>query len=222
MRARSNVQLLHRQVQRTRYRASHLKSLWPFRRRGRVPQLEPSLARTPVAIQAPTASCSPASSSSDLAVSVHTRNLVQQERDRVLNADPGPPCIALPPELAWPQPSKHRQKMTVIFEVVNVCIVRRMPRMQVYLPDDLHAAVKEHGFPASEMLQNAVREELRRIELIKAGEEYLEMLRAEVGPSTPEPGATRKSWARDGSGERSNRRSCGQTGLPWVTARTAD
>ena len=68
-----------------------------------------------------------------------------------------------------------------------------MPRMQVYLPDDLHAAVKEHGFPASEMLQNAVREELRRIELIKAGEEYLEMLRAEVGPSTPED----EAWARE-------------------------
>lgn len=65
--------------------------------------------------------------------------------------------------------------------------------MQVYLPDDLHAAVKEHGFPASKMLQKAVREELRRLELIKAGEEYLEMLRAEVGPSTPES----EAWARE-------------------------
>ena len=75
----------------------------------------------------------------------------------------------------------------------DVCIVRRMPRMQVYLPDDLHAAVKEHGFPASEMLQKAVRDEIRRLELIKAGEEYLEELRAEVGPSTPES----KAWAED-------------------------
>ena len=65
--------------------------------------------------------------------------------------------------------------------------------MQVYLPDDLHAAVKEHGFPASEMLQKAVREELRRVELIKAGEEYLEELQAEVGEPTPEV----KAWVRE-------------------------
>jgi len=65
--------------------------------------------------------------------------------------------------------------------------------MQVYLPDDLHAAVKEHGLPASDMLQKAVREEIRRLVLIKAGEEYLEKLRAEVGPSTPES----KAWAEE-------------------------
>ena len=65
--------------------------------------------------------------------------------------------------------------------------------MQVYLPDDLHAAVKEHGFPASEMLQKAVREEIRRLELIKAGEEYLAELRAEVG----EPSPADEAWARD-------------------------
>jgi len=65
--------------------------------------------------------------------------------------------------------------------------------MQVYLPDDLHAAVKEYGLPASDMLQKAVREEIRRLELIKAGEEYLEKLRAEVGPSTPES----KAWAEE-------------------------
>jgi len=68
-----------------------------------------------------------------------------------------------------------------------------MPKMQVYLPDDLHAAVKEYGLPASDMLQKAVREEIRRLELIKAGEEYLEKLRAEVGPSTPES----KAWAEE-------------------------
>ena len=65
--------------------------------------------------------------------------------------------------------------------------------MQVYLPDDLHAAVKEHGFPASEMLQKAVREEIRRLELIKAGEEYLEELRAEVG----EPSPAVEAWAEN-------------------------
>ncbi|MCY4133304.1 MAG: hypothetical protein OXG30_00070 [bacterium] len=43
------------------------------------------------------------------------------------------------------------------------------------------------------MLQKAVRDEIRRLELIKAGEEYLEELRAEVGPSTPES----EAWAKN-------------------------
>ncbi|MCY4193017.1 MAG: hypothetical protein OXF04_01800 [bacterium] len=63
--------------------------------------------------------------------------------------------------------------------------------MQVYLPDDLYAEVKQQGLAASELLQKAVREEIRRLELISAGEEYLEELQAEVGPSTPES----KAWA---------------------------
>jgi len=32
----------------------------------------------------------------------------------------------------------------------------RMPRMQLYLPDDLYELVKERGLPASELLQKAV------------------------------------------------------------------
>ncbi len=68
-----------------------------------------------------------------------------------------------------------------------------MPKLRVYLPKDLHVAVKEHGFPASEMLQKAVREEIRRLELIKAGEEYLADLIEEVG----EPSPADKAWARD-------------------------
>jgi hypothetical protein len=38
--------------------------------------------------------------------------------------------------------------------------------MQVYLPDDLYKAVKERRLPASELLQEAVRAELRRQELL--------------------------------------------------------
>ena len=68
-----------------------------------------------------------------------------------------------------------------------------MPKVRVYLPKDLHAAVKEHGFPASEMLQKAVREELRQLELIKAGEEYLADLIEEVG----EPSPAHKAWAKN-------------------------
>jgi len=64
---------------------------------------------------------------------------------------------------------------------------RRMPRMQVYLPDDLYKAVKERRLPASELLQDAVRAELRRQELLKHTEQYLDELVAEVGE--PGPGA---------------------------------
>ena len=41
-----------------------------------------------------------------------------------------------------------------------------MPRMQVYLPDDLYDLVKARGLPASELLQKAVRAEVRRLDLL--------------------------------------------------------
>src|SRR5688500_18683751 len=64
-------------------------------------------------------------------------------------------------------------------------IVRRMPRMQVYLPDELYRAVKERGLPASELLREAVQAELRRQKLNDEADRYLDELIAEVGePST--------------------------------------
>jgi post-segregation antitoxin (ccd killing protein) len=65
-------------------------------------------------------------------------------------------------------------------------ILRRMPRLQVYLPNDLYRAVKERGLPASELLQGAVRAELRRQELLDETSRYLTELVDEVGePSAP-------------------------------------
>lgn len=61
-----------------------------------------------------------------------------------------------------------------------------MPRMQVYLPEDLYKAVKEQELPASELLQEAVRAELRRQELISATDRYIEELANEVGQPSPE------------------------------------
>jgi metal-responsive CopG/Arc/MetJ family transcriptional regulator len=62
-----------------------------------------------------------------------------------------------------------------------------MPRIQVYLPDDLYQQVKERGLPASELLQEAVRAELRRQELLEQTDVYLAELIAEVGdPSASE------------------------------------
>jgi len=74
---------------------------------------------------------------------------------------------------------------------MGVCIVRRMPRMQVYLPDDLYAQLKERGLPASELLQQAVRAELRRQMLLDATDTYLEELIEEVG----EPSAAQRARA---------------------------
>ena len=62
-----------------------------------------------------------------------------------------------------------------------------MPRMQVYLPDDLYRQVKERRLPASELLQQAVRAELHRQELLEQTDIYLAELVAEVGkPSAGE------------------------------------
>ena len=59
-----------------------------------------------------------------------------------------------------------------------------MARMQVYLPDDLYEQVKAQGLPASELLQKAVRAELRRRDLLAETDRYLAELIAEVGPPT--------------------------------------
>ena len=53
--------------------------------------------------------------------------------------------------------------------------------MQVYLPDDLYAEVKAQELPASELLQQAVRAEIRRRALLQETDRYLEELEAEVG-----------------------------------------
>jgi hypothetical protein len=59
-----------------------------------------------------------------------------------------------------------------------------MARMQVYLPDDLYELVKARGLPASELLQKAVRAELRRLDLLAEADRYVADLVAEVGPPT--------------------------------------
>ena len=69
----------------------------------------------------------------------------------------------------------------------------RMPRMQVYLPEPLYAEVKSRKLRVSELLQEAIRVEVRRRELVAEGERYVAELRAEVG--RPDPADV--AWARD-------------------------
>ena len=64
-----------------------------------------------------------------------------------------------------------------------------MPRMQVYLPDDLYSLVKKRRLPASELLQKAVRAELRRLDLLAESDRYLAELVSHVGrPALRESG----------------------------------
>jgi post-segregation antitoxin (ccd killing protein) len=78
----------------------------------------------------------------------------------------------------------------------HVCRVRRMPRMQVYLPDDLYRELKARGLPASELLQEAVRAELRRRSLLDETDAYLTELIDEVGEPTPAEIARAEAIAR--------------------------
>jgi hypothetical protein len=62
-----------------------------------------------------------------------------------------------------------------------------MPRMQVYLPDELYGLVKKRRLPASELLQKAVRAELRRQDLLAESDRYVAALVVQVGrPSKAE------------------------------------
>lgn len=59
-----------------------------------------------------------------------------------------------------------------------------MPRVQVYLPDELYNELKQRDLPASELLQVAVRAEVERRQALDATEQYLAELEAEVGDPT--------------------------------------
>lgn len=67
-----------------------------------------------------------------------------------------------------------------------------MPRIQVYLPDDLYREVKEQSLPASLLLQDAVRAETRRRALVASIDSHIDDLIAEVGP----PSAADEAAAR--------------------------
>jgi post-segregation antitoxin (ccd killing protein) len=71
-----------------------------------------------------------------------------------------------------------------------------MPRIQVYLPDELYEQVKQRSLPASELLQEAVRAELRRQELLEQTDAYLADLIEEVGEPSQRQLARAEAIAR--------------------------
>jgi post-segregation antitoxin (ccd killing protein) len=68
--------------------------------------------------------------------------------------------------------------------------------MQVYLPDDLYDEVKRRGLPASELLQEAVRAEVRRQDLLSETDAYLAELISELGEPSPQERARAEAIAR--------------------------
>jgi len=84
----------------------------------------------------------------------------------------------------------------VLPEMTGRRIVRRMPRVQVYLPEELYRSVKERQLPASELLQGAVRAELRRQELLEETDRYLAELVGEVGEPSPASAAKAERLAQ--------------------------
>ena len=60
-----------------------------------------------------------------------------------------------------------------------------MPRMQVYLPEELYRQVKARELPVSELLQKAVAAEMRRQDLLAETEKYLAGLVKKVGEPSP-------------------------------------
>lgn len=68
--------------------------------------------------------------------------------------------------------------------------------MQVYLPDDLYGQVKSRRLPASELLQEAIRAEVRRQDLLAEADAYLAELVAEVGEPSPQERARAEAIAR--------------------------
>ena len=67
--------------------------------------------------------------------------------------------------------------------------------MQVYLPIELYEEVKARKLPASEMLQDAIRAELRRTCLLDATDKYLEEMSAEIGQPSDEEMARAEALA---------------------------
>ena len=72
--------------------------------------------------------------------------------------------------------------------------------MQIYLPEDLYAKVKQRGLAASELLQVAIRAELQRQALLGEGDRYLAELIEEVGMPTAEEVARAAAVVREFEG----------------------
>ena len=60
----------------------------------------------------------------------------------------------------------------------------RMPRVNIWLPEDLHRAAKDLRLPLSELAQRAIAAEVERRRKAAALDAYLAELDQELGPAT--------------------------------------
>jgi len=70
----------------------------------------------------------------------------------------------------------------------------RMPRVNIWLPEDLHREAKELRLPLSELAQRAIAAELDRYRKAAALDAYLAELDDELGPATADQVAEAKAW----------------------------
>jgi post-segregation antitoxin (ccd killing protein) len=70
-----------------------------------------------------------------------------------------------------------------------------MPRVNIWLPEDLHRAAKNLGLPLSELAQRAVAAEVERHRKAALLDAYLAELDDELGPATPDQIADADGWA---------------------------
>jgi hypothetical protein len=70
-----------------------------------------------------------------------------------------------------------------------------MARVNITMPDDLHAEARRAGLNVSQLAQRAIAEELNRMAKIAELDAYLEELEQQSGPTTETERAEAKAWA---------------------------
>jgi len=70
----------------------------------------------------------------------------------------------------------------------------RMPRVNIWLPEDLHREAKDLRLPLSELAQRAIAAEVERHRKAAALDAYLAELDNELGPATSDQIAEAEAW----------------------------
>lgn len=83
----------------------------------------------------------------------------------------------------------------------------RMARVNITVPDELHAQAKEAGLNISQLAQQAVATELARIAKVAELNAYLAELESELGTPSDRDRAEAKAWADKVLGPARQRRS---------------
>ena len=83
----------------------------------------------------------------------------------------------------------------------------RMARVNVTMPDDLHARAKQAHLNISQLAQRAIADELNRIAKLAELDAYLSELEAELGPTSDTDRAEARAWADKAIGPSPTRRS---------------